>query len=543
MFPEAQVDLAKTCLTYLLFDNLQRDISCNSQTLFRFWRKYPLLDYASRYWARHIRGQTEVTERVLLQKLLQAPHRIECLSRIALLDLHINTPLSAVRTTLQLPSHLFLQTKFTTLHLCAFFGLLSTIEYELANGAQVDQMDSEGRTPLTLAAQNGHDEVVLFFISRSDVDVRSRDNYGRTPLCWAARNGHHSVVELLLSCLSVNVNNQDCLGRTPLYAAAQNGDKAILTLLLSLGVVDVNLRDHEGRTPLLRAFELGLHDVVASLLTRNDIDVNSGDEDNNTPLLQAAKGGDHEFARLLLAHEGIETIHENPAEFALKLDPFLVRLTSNLPYSGRTISRNVNVNCRDNGHRTPLHWAAMSGCDAIVDLLLAHDDIEANPYDAMRLTPFLLAVENGHNATAERLLGHPSVEISSIVECRQMTRLHQAAQRGDDVTVNSLLALEVLLVNMRDTRGQTPLHLAVENGHDGVVDLLLASDAIQVNALDDCGETPLSLESTAGAYNHSNKTASMPIRRCQHSESPTPDTSPLRSRERPRRSSGSSIGI
>jgi hypothetical protein len=316
LFPEAQVGLAKACLTYLLFNDLQHDICCDAQTLFRFWVEYPLLDYASRYWALHVRGRAEVTERTLLQHFLESPHRRECLSRIVLLGLHINNPpisLSAIMATLQLPSHLFRQTGFTSLHLCAFFGLLKLIEYELANGAPADQKDSRGRTPLTWAAHNGHEEVVLFFLSRPDVDVRFRDNYGRTPLCWAARNGHHSVVELLLSRFAVNVNNQDCLGRTPLYSAAQNGNKAIATLLLSLGVVDVNLRDHGGRNPLLRAAELGHHDVVASLLTHPNIDVNSEDEDNHTPLLLAARGGHHEAVRLLLAHKGIETFHENPA--------------------------------------------------------------------------------------------------------------------------------------------------------------------------------------------------------------------------------------
>jgi len=266
-----------------------------------------------------------MTEGMLLQKVLQAPDRRECLSRIALLDLHINSPpinLSAVGSTLKLPSHLFLQTNFTTLHLCAFFGLRQTIERELANGAQADQREDEGRTQLTWAAHNGQHNVVSFFLHRPDVDVRSRDSYGRTPLCWAARNDHHSVIKLLLSRPAVNVNNQDCVGRTPLYSAAQNGNNAIVALLLSLGDVDVNLRDQDGRSPLLRATELGHHDVVASLLTRADIDVNSEDEDDHTLLSLAVKGGHHEVVKLLLAHEGIEIFHGKPAEFAMKFNTF-----------------------------------------------------------------------------------------------------------------------------------------------------------------------------------------------------------------------------
>jgi ankyrin repeat protein len=32
-----------------------------------------------------------------------------------------------------------------------------------------------------------------------DVDLNSKDNFGRTPLSWAAEGGHEAVVKLLLS--------------------------------------------------------------------------------------------------------------------------------------------------------------------------------------------------------------------------------------------------------------------------------------------------------------------------------------------------------
>ncbi|OCL02130.1 hypothetical protein AOQ84DRAFT_382995, partial [Glonium stellatum] len=50
------------------------------------------------------------------------------------------------------------------------------------------------------------------------VDAKSKDSiYGRTPLSWAAENGHEAVVKLLLETGKVNTNLKDFIyRRTPL---------------------------------------------------------------------------------------------------------------------------------------------------------------------------------------------------------------------------------------------------------------------------------------------------------------------------------------
>jgi hypothetical protein len=94
-----------------------------------------------------------------------------------------------------------------------------------------DSKDEYGRTPLSQAAENGHDATIKLLLHNSRVDVNSRDNNGQTPLSWAAARGEAAVVELLLATGKVNADSKDEYGRTPLSRATGNGHDAIAKLL------------------------------------------------------------------------------------------------------------------------------------------------------------------------------------------------------------------------------------------------------------------------------------------------------------------------
>lgn len=52
-----------------------------------------------------------------------------------------------------------------------------------------------GLTPLFWAARNGHKEVVRILLERSDINIEAVDEDGRTPLCVAAQREHEEVVK------------------------------------------------------------------------------------------------------------------------------------------------------------------------------------------------------------------------------------------------------------------------------------------------------------------------------------------------------------
>jgi len=62
-------------------------------------------------------------------------------------------------------------------------------------------------------------------LERKDVvPDRPDTKYGQTPLSWAAERGHEGIVKMLLERKDVNPDHPDTrYGRTPLSLAAKNG--------------------------------------------------------------------------------------------------------------------------------------------------------------------------------------------------------------------------------------------------------------------------------------------------------------------------------
>ena len=96
---------------------------------------------------------------------------------------------------------------FSGLHCASFFGLveLATMLIDKKVG-EINQEDCTGLTPLSWAAENGHEEVVRLLLEQENIDHDCRDTEGTTPLQLAARNGHEDVVKLLLNKGNVNIN-------------------------------------------------------------------------------------------------------------------------------------------------------------------------------------------------------------------------------------------------------------------------------------------------------------------------------------------------
>ena len=196
----------------------------------------------------------------------------------------------------------------------------------LLSNASVSARDSNGRTPLHLAAKENHPKVVELLIEHG-ADIEARLFGDTTALYLAVKNGHLLVVRVLIAngasfttrvldetttwhaatiyCQEPIVElmlewgaNVDALskyqGTALLIAveratATEDGYENIIKLLLDHGA-NINLRNGFSVTPLFRATEQHLDRIACLLLERGaDPDLSTSDfYDMNTPLHAAA---------------------------------------------------------------------------------------------------------------------------------------------------------------------------------------------------------------------------------------------------------------
>jgi hypothetical protein len=212
--PTAQHKIASTCLTYLSF-NAFKSGSCPSDKEFESRLKQnAFLDYAARYWGEHARTvQEQVFE--VASFFLQDGNLVSCAVQT----------MSMSKYKYSGYSQYFLR-QTTGLHLTVRFELLYLSERLLSQpsgniGISADSKDEGGRTPLSYAAEKGHEAVVKLLVKRGDVKADSKDKNGRTPLMHAAEKGHKAVVKLLVERGDVEADSKDKGGRTPLSYAAE----------------------------------------------------------------------------------------------------------------------------------------------------------------------------------------------------------------------------------------------------------------------------------------------------------------------------------
>jgi len=384
----------------------------------------------------------------------------------------------------------------TPLSLAARDGHEGVVKLLLETGnVDVDVKSKKGHTPLSLAAENVHEGVVKLLLETRKVDVDSKDKNGETLLRWALRRQHEEIVKLLLETGKVDVDSKDEAGETPLSLAARYGQEGAVKLLLETGKVDVDVKSKKGHTPLSLAAKNGHDGVVKLLLETRKVDVDVKSNYGQTPLSPAAETG-HEGAVKLLLETGRVDVDSKDGDRCTPLS-----LAAENEHEGVVKllleTGKVDVDSMNMYGRTPLSLAAKNGHDGVVKLLLETGKVDVDSNGWFWRTPLSLAAKNGHNGVVKLLLETGKVDVDSMNMYGE-TPLSLAAENEHEGVVKLLLETGKVDVDSTDKNGETLLRWALRRQHEEIVKLLLETGKVDVDSKDEAGETPLSLAARYG---------------------------------------------
>ncbi|MED6256225.1 hypothetical protein ATANTOWER_022145, partial [Ataeniobius toweri] len=133
-------------------------------------------------------------------------------------------------------------------------------------GSDLRLGDFDGRTPLHVAACEGHLRLVQYLLNQG-ASVHAKDRYGDTPLCNAVRFRHKEVVRLLRKTGAHFSREQMEEAGTELCSLAASGDKDGLDIWRIAGA-DMTKPGYDGKTAIEVAQAAGSKDVV-EFLTSN----------------------------------------------------------------------------------------------------------------------------------------------------------------------------------------------------------------------------------------------------------------------------------
>ena len=268
------------------------------------------------------------------------------------------------------------------------YGQAKTVQQLIAAGADVNEIDATGMTPLMIAASQGETAIArMLLAAKADVNAASED--GTTALMRAASANRVDAVNLLLSS-GADVDAKTNGGMTALMVAAFGGYPNTIKALLAKRA-DVAAIDNQHRTALMAASASGDAATVDALIAAG-ADVAAVDAGGGTALTYAASQG-HSAAVAALEKRGAKPTEMELTMAASSCQPDMVRtmLSAGLAVNGAA------------DRTPPLVAAAGENCLEVVRLLLDRGaSINATDHDGW--TALIKASEAGYFDVAELLV-------------------------------------------------------------------------------------------------------------------------------------------
>ena len=170
-------------------------------------------------------------------------------------------------------------------------------------GADVNERDEDGRTPVMTATRGNHVDTVRALIE-AGADIDLRDDRLDNPFLYAGAEGLLDILRLAIDA-GADPALTNRFGGTALIPASERGHVEVVEELLTRTEVDIDHVNNLGWTALLEAIVLSngdeRHQQVVQLLVDHGADITIGDKDGVTPLEHARMRGFTQIERILAA--------------------------------------------------------------------------------------------------------------------------------------------------------------------------------------------------------------------------------------------------
>ncbi len=321
----------------------------------------------------------------------------------------------------------------TPLNLAAYRGHAEIVEKLLDTGADPDIGDNENSRPIHNAAVGGNNGVIEVLLKHG-LEIAVMDNNGMTALMFAISYSHFETANYLLD-KGADTKLANNNGWTALHYAVQQEQAELAKRLIESGT-DLNAQTFEGKAPL--HFTVMRNQLeIADMLLRSGADIEIKEDYGRTPLLMTTReSGSAEMAKLLIQH-------------------------------------GANVDAADRFGSTPLELSAWRGFGGIVNLLLDNNaSVPTTGYLGMALTRF--ACDKGLTRLFN-ILTEKGADLT-IRSWEGGSLLHGAAGGGSAEIISGLIE-RGLAVNEVDPFGWMPLHYAAYKGRSEAMEILVSKGA------------------------------------------------------------------
>jgi len=277
------------------------------------------------------------------------------------------------------------ETGATPLTIAATRNMPNTVSWLLAKRANCTPKDSAGYSALTWACIKGNLEVVrLLLNAQADLQELVGSN-GKTPLSMAAERGHQRVVEELLAKRArVEQPNED--GSTALMCAAHQCEAEVVYYLLSRNSI-VNVADSEGWTALM-------HTMNAPAIVTDG----PGNEGGERKVLVEGVLGKKTTLELLLLHKA-----DVSAQAEDGLAPLIIGASNERPTAiKQLLEANAQANMATQKGQTAMIMAAAHDLSSVVKTLII-GNADVNQPNAKGDCPLSEGERLGHKDVVELL--------------------------------------------------------------------------------------------------------------------------------------------